>query len=282
MVDRKVKVTLSAVVSDFEKGMRAAAQAEKLGFSLDESSVSGSANAAAMGELAEKARAAAEAQFEQDLATMSADDAAKKWNDTLAAQRQAFIDSAIAAGYNADEVQALADRIFQMPPEKQIDMLVETAQAQSQIDKFVTLNNGKRVKVLVDVEGNQSFTVGGKTVSAEANGGFYSGGVEAFAGGGFEPGIYPYAQGGIHKFAEEYDEAYISLDPARKGRSEAVWVRTGQELGMFGQGQAAQTPAALPPINVVVQSKGGINLLDYVDVRVEQSNDALGSGLRGA
>ncbi|KQQ66110.1 phage tail tape measure protein [Microbacterium sp. Leaf320] len=148
------------------------AQAEKAGVSLDENTVSGSANAAAMGDLAEKARDAAEAQFEQDLATMSADDAAKKWNGTLAAQKQAFIDSATAAGYNAGEVQALADRIFQMPTEKEIAFLVETAAAQSQVDKFVTLNNGRRVKVFVDAEtGNQSFQVGSKTVSAFAGGG---------------------------------------------------------------------------------------------------------------
>ncbi|MCT1394592.1 phage tail tape measure protein [Microbacterium sp. p3-SID338] len=141
------------------------AQAEKLGTSLDESTVAGSANAAAMGEIAEKARDAAQAQFEQDLATMTADEAAKKWNTTLGQQRQAFIDSAIAAGYNAEEVKALAARIFQMPPSKTVDMLVETAQAQNQIDRFVTLNNGRRVKVFVDAEGGQSFRVGSKTVA---------------------------------------------------------------------------------------------------------------------
>lgn len=133
--------------------------------SLDESTVSGSANAAALSEVASKARDAAEAQFTQDLATMSADDAAKKWNSTLAAQKQAFIDSATAAGFNSDQVKALADRIFQMPSEKQIDVLVETAAAQSKVDKFITLNSGRRVKVFVDAEGGQSYRVGGTTVS---------------------------------------------------------------------------------------------------------------------
>ncbi len=67
-----------------------------------------------------------------------------------------------------------------------------------------------------------------------ANGGVYEGAAKAFAAGGFEPGIYPYTPGGIHKFAEEYAESYISLDPARKQRSEAVWVETGDRLGAFG------------------------------------------------
>lgn len=108
-----------------------AAQVQENGTSLNELTVAGSANAAAMGAIAEKARYAASAQFEQDLATMSADDAAKKWNATLQAQKQVFIDSAIAAGYNADEVKALADRIVQMPSEKEIALLVEKAKAQS-------------------------------------------------------------------------------------------------------------------------------------------------------
>lgn len=147
------------------------AQVEKTGTSLDENSLSGAENAAALGEVANKAREAAEAQFMQDLATMSADDAARKWNGTLGAQRQAFIDSAVAAGYNRDEVNKLADRIFQMPDEKMIAMLVETAAAQTTIDRFVSLNDGRRVKIHVDAEGNESFRVGTKTVSQFATGG---------------------------------------------------------------------------------------------------------------
>lgn len=147
------------------------AEVEKNGTSLDRNSLSGSANVQALSDLAGAAQGAAEAQFQQDLATMSADEAAKKWNGTLGAQKQAFIDSAVAAGYNADEVRALADEVFKMPDEKTIAMLVETAAAQSQIDNFVTLNNGRRVKVHVDVEGNQSYQIGGKTVSAFSKGG---------------------------------------------------------------------------------------------------------------
>lgn len=254
-------------------------QAEKLGVSLDETSVSGSANAAAMGELAEKARAAAEAQFEQDLATMSADDAAKKWNGTLAAQRQAFIDSAIAAGYNADEVQALADRIFQMPPEKQIDMLVETAQAQSQIDKFVTLNNGKRVKVLVDVEGNQSFTVGSKTVS-----GFATGGRVVGPGTSTSDSISARLSHGEYVLdASDVNRAGgpDAIDAWRAG-NDAAWVPTSRYIASPDHGQSsAQSQAVAPRFDVVVQSKGGVDLLDYVDVRIQQSNDNLGSKMKG-
>lgn len=226
-----------------------ASQVEKTGTSLDESSVSGSANAAAMGEVAEKARAAAEAQFEQDLATMSADEAAKKWNGTLAAQKQAFIDSAVAAGYNAGEVQALADRIFRMPTEKQFTALVETAQAQQQIDSYISRNTGREIILKIGTSRvAQGF--GGTGGITFADGGYVKNGVKAFAGGGFEPGIYGYKAGGIHKFAEEHDEAYISMDPARRNRSEAVWVRTGQELGIFS------SPASAQPVQVSLDGVG--------------------------
>lgn len=141
------------------------AEVERNGTTLDQNTAAGSANAAALAELAGSAQTAAQAQFEQDQATMSADAAATKYLDTLAAQRQAFIDSAINAGYNADEVYKLADQIFRMPTEKEFEAIVETATAQSELDRFVNLNNGRRVKVFVDAEGGQSFRVGTTTVA---------------------------------------------------------------------------------------------------------------------
>lgn len=146
------------------------AQAEKLGVSLDETSVSGSANAAAMGEIAEKARAAADAQLVQDQATMSSDEATKKYLSTLASQKQAFIDSAIAAGYNADEVRALADRIFQMPSEKDIQVIAETAAAQASLDKFIKDGNGRTIRVRVAADGS-SVNFGQGTRGAEFSSG---------------------------------------------------------------------------------------------------------------
>jgi hypothetical protein len=101
------------------------------------------------------------------------------------------------------------------------------------------------VKIAADGS-SVNFGQGNPRALANANGGIYAGGVKAFADSGFEPGIYPYTPGGIHKFAEEYGEAYISMDPARRDRSQAVWVRSGQELGMFsraGAGAVDATPS---------------------------------------
>lgn len=207
-------------------------EVERNGTSLDENSASGAANAATLADVASAAQTAAQAQFEQDLATMSADDAAKKWNTTLAAQKQAFIQSAISAGYNAAEVKALADRIFQMPTEKQFNAIVETAAAQSNLDRFVINNSGRRITITADVNYQSA---GGITVTPNASGGLYSKGVKEFAAGGFEPGIYPATPGGIHKFAEAgYDELYVSSDPKYRARSFGLMTTFAERMG-FGQ-----------------------------------------------
>lgn len=248
--------------------------------SLDRNTESGSSNAAMLWGVASAAQGAAEKQFAQDQATMSADDAATKYLTTLGAQRQAFIDSATSAGFNADEVNALADEIFKMPSKKEVAIIAETAAAQGAIDRLVINNSGRRITITADVNYQAA---SGITVTPNAAGGLYANGVKAFAGGGMEPGIYPYRPGGIHKFAEEYAEGYVSMDPRRRAKSEGVWTAIGNHMG-FGQGgvgSSSGAPAEPAQINVNVRSKGGLNLLDYVDVRVEQVSSGLNDALRG-
>lgn len=105
--------------------------------SLDESTVSGSAAAAMLAAVAGDAQKAAEAQYELDKTTVGADAATANMMGTLAVQRQAFIDSATQAGYNADEVQRLADKVFALPPEKTISILTDTAAASTELANFV-------------------------------------------------------------------------------------------------------------------------------------------------
>jgi hypothetical protein len=102
--------------------------------SLDETTDAGSANAAMLADLAGKAQAAADAQLEVDSKTIGAEAATSKYLDTLAQQRQAFIDSATQAGFNADEVQKLADRVFAMPDKKEVEVIAKTAQANADLD----------------------------------------------------------------------------------------------------------------------------------------------------
>jgi TP901 family phage tail tape measure protein len=117
--------------------------------SLDENTVSGSANASSLSSVAKSAQDAALAQFEVDKTTMGAKGAADKYAGTLADQRAKFEASATAAGYNADEVKRLGDKVFALPTSKQINVLAETAAAQSKIDNLVTLNSGRVVRISV-------------------------------------------------------------------------------------------------------------------------------------
>lgn len=124
--------------------------------SLDESTVAGSDNASMLADVASKAQDAAKAQFDLDLQTMSAKDATDKYAGTLAAQRQAFIDSALSAGYNADEVQILADKVFALPTEKEIQILADTSQASIELERFITTASG--AVITVPIRGSAEWT----------------------------------------------------------------------------------------------------------------------------
>ena len=133
------------------------------GASLDENTAAGSANAATLTDVASKARDAAGAQLELDRASMDGEAAVSKYQKTLEAQREAFINSATAAGFNADQVKALADRVFQMPSKKELEMLVNTTEAQNKLTYFINSNNGRVIRVKIAADGG-SFNYGGKQV----------------------------------------------------------------------------------------------------------------------
>lgn len=106
--------------------------------SLDRNTEAGSANRAALSDVARAAEDAATKQRDQDNATLGAEESTRKFLDTLAAQRQAFIDTATEAGYNADEVRALADEIFAVPDSKSTEMIIHKAQAEDALRGFMT------------------------------------------------------------------------------------------------------------------------------------------------
>lgn len=254
-------------------------QAERNGSSLNRATAAGSANAAALADVAGAAQNAAQAQFEQDKSTMSADEATTKYVDTLKAQRDAFIGAGEKAGFSRDEVIKLADEVFKLPSAKEIAVIAETATAQKDLNQWITNNSGREVRVKIAADGT-SIKMGSFNVTPNAAGGLYEGGVKTFAGGGVEPGIYPYTPGGIHKFAEQYAEGYVSMDPARRDKSEGVWTAIGNRMGFSGESSASA--AAPADVRVILQPKGGVDLLQYIDARVERSEEGLNSTLRGA
>lgn len=199
--------------------------------SLDENTAAGSANADSLSGVAEAAQNAAKKQFELDQQTMSGKDAAEKYAGTLAAQRQRFIESATAAGYNADQVKALADRVFQLPPAREIDILADTADANSKINGlWNSLNNlaGRTwnipVKTTVDGAGTvlAPSYANGAVVSYHANGSVSENHVAQIARAG---------EWRVWAEDETGGEAYIPLAPSKRARSEQIMAETAQRMG---------------------------------------------------
>ena len=159
-----------------------------------------------------------------------------------------------------------------------LKMLVETAEASSKLTRFQQAIDNLRGKT-VEVTTRMT-TVNGKSVYdfSNAAGGVYSGGVKTFAAGGFEPGIYAYAAGGIHKFAEEYAEAYISMDPRRAARSEAVWNTVGEK---FGFTQQSTPQLSLDGMQISGTLDMGNGLTGFIDGRIAQNSQAVSSAIRG-
>lgn len=212
-------------------------------YGLDLATDAGRTNMDMLVGLAADAQSAAAAQFELDGST-------EGYMQRMVAGREALINSAVAMGYTRDQAVALADKIYAIPTEPEITAIMHTAQAQAAIDNFVNRNMNKTINVWLNPKTQAMNDAFAQYLNNNANGGLYKGGVKAFASGGFEPGIYPYVRGGIHKFAEEYSEAYISMDPARRDRSEAVWVRTGQELGMFSSAPVQPASVSLDGLSI--------------------------------
>ena len=182
-------------------------------FSLDESTEAGSANAAMLSDVADKAQSAALAQYEVDKTTMSAKDATDKYLATLAANKQAMEDQATANGANADQVQILSDKIYALPNEKAVKILTDTADAQRGFDDFIQRNTGHSISIIAKA--------GGMVASTYDTGG-YTG-----AGGKYEPA------GIVHK-AEFVSTAETTAKP--ENRAALEWMHRGGTIKGYAGG----------------------------------------------
>jgi len=143
--------------------------------SLDQNTAIGAGNASMLADLAGKAQEAAAKQYAVDQSTMGAKEAADKYAGTLAAQRQKFIESATAAGFNAGEVQKLADKVFALPSAKQIKVLAETNTAGLALDEIKRRQSQieRNINISINVhkiDPENLYTTGGLKV-AKAGGG---------------------------------------------------------------------------------------------------------------
>lgn len=203
------------------------AGAEGYAYGLDLSTEAGSRNMQMLLDLAKDSQTAAEGQF-------ALDQSAQGYMASLQAGRQELIDSAIAMGATAEEAQALADKIYAIPPEREIEILAETAAAQSAVDGL--LNGIPDFKtVTVQVAAENTFNAAASWVQDLGGGSrSRSGGVREFAAGGWSsgPGIAKATPGGLIRVAEaNYDEAIITTDPKHRNRSLQIYDEIGSRIG---------------------------------------------------
>ena len=141
-------------------------------FTLDENTTAGSANAAMLGDVAKAAQDAAKAKYEEDKSTVGVNKAMDNYLATLETSKRALEEQSIANGANADQVKALTDRVFEMPDQKTIDIMINTAAAANVMDGFIRTYNGKTVRLDVVTD---SIVMPGTNLPRRASGGILPG-----------------------------------------------------------------------------------------------------------
>lgn len=174
---------------------------------LDESTAAGATNAAMLANLAADAQAAAKAQLDLDGKT---GDYKKRLEDG----RQAIYDTALALTGSADAAQALTDKIFAMPSEKELSIVADTSRAKHALDDFITDITTRRPVMyiegrIVSTGTTQSHARGGTvtgigTAKSDSNLAFLSKGEEVIQepyASRFRPQLKAMNQGMIPAFA---------------------------------------------------------------------------------
>lgn len=206
--------------------------------SIDENTVEGSKNREMLAGMAADSQAAAAAIYEQELKTLGADQATANYRTRLEEGRTALYNTLVELTGNSEAAQILTDKLYAMPSQKDIDVLLNTATATRKLNEWLV---PRSLMVYADLARRGDWSTPLK-VPGTANGGLHE-----FADGGFATGIY---KGGvpIHKFAEPETrwEAYISGKPGQEDRNRQIWVETGRRLGMGDMGgSSAPTQVSL-------------------------------------
>lgn len=159
-------------------GVTAAAKAN--GHSLDVNTAKGAANITAFTGIATAADKAAESVYNSEVNTKGATEAYNDANAKLAEEKKAFEDAAIKAGYNKDQVKALADELFQLPPDVKIG--VDTSAATKGLQTLISTINSSHATVKVYENSSGSVISNQTKVTAHATGGSSYAGVPEIVG----------------------------------------------------------------------------------------------------
>lgn len=256
--------------------------------SLDATTVAGNEN---LDMLTKQARDSQDAAA----ATLAVDGSTKDYIERLKEGREKLIENAKAMNATQEEAEALADQIYKIPSEKEIEILADTASAEQRIEalrqKLGSIPSFRRVTLETVTIGNRTIDNGyadGAVVSYNADGNIYRS----------EHHVAQIARAGEMRVWAEPEtggETYVPHALSKRGRSEQIMVETARIFGgtyipagarQFADGspvvgQTSGSPG-VPEVRVIVQSKGGIDLLRYIDVKVEQGTQQVSDAVRGA
>jgi TP901 family phage tail tape measure protein len=249
------------------------------GATLDVTTAKGRENEAALDAMAQASIGLASSTFAQ---TGSQEQASA----AIATGRQRLIEALAQFGITGAAAEAYADQLGLIPSNIKTTAQMATEAAAAELAAFRAREAAKPVRIvaMVDASGARS-TLGGLT---QANGGV----VDYFANGGMSENhvaqIAPAGAWRVWAEPETGGEAYIPLAESKRARSMAVWEETGRRIGafadggMFGAGFAGASglmtgdSSVAPSFTVSVQSKGGVDLLKYVDVAIHQDHQRRG------
>ncbi|MDR6867686.1 TP901 family phage tail tape measure protein [Microbacterium resistens] len=257
--------------------------AEGFGYGLDIATQAGADNKAMLVDLAKDAWDAAQAQLELDQNTAG-------FVTSLEDARQKLYDAAIAMGATEEEAAALRDSVLSVPTEREITILMQTEAAQQELYDFLDRNQTLSVPIFVNpvVQNmNDAFSdyltgrshANGAVVTYNANGNIYRP----------ENHVAQIARAGEYRVWAEPEtggETYVPHAPSKRARAEQIMVQTAEIFGgtyipAGATGYADGSPvSAAPAVGVTVQSKGGIDLLQYIDVQVHQGQEATAKIIR--
>ncbi len=232
---------------------------EGYSISLDTNTQVGSDNMKMLLDLAGKSQIAAEKQFELDSNTQS-------YIGTLQAGREALIQRAMDLGYTSEQATALADAIYSIPTEREVTVLADTSSAQSNIDRFIYLNNGRSLMLYAGL-------------NIEDPAGRYANGavVDYYAQGGTrEHHVAQIARAGSWRVWAEPEtggEAYIPLAESKRARSTAILENVAGRFGYelvprgarsFADGGSVGEPTIAPSIPPVPRGGSQVVLVNPV------------------
>ncbi len=103
--------------------------AEGYSLSLDGNTQAGADNLAMLSDMAEKSQASAKATFD-------ADNNSQAYVANLQAGRQALIDRITDMGATAAQASAIADQVYRIPTQREVDIIAKTAEAAALVQHF--------------------------------------------------------------------------------------------------------------------------------------------------